>query len=120
VLLYKGCPTELNFHITEHHVADVSLTEKGNKESFGFNSSLALDNPSFMKGNQLTRRVAICSKGGGGVTACTGSWKRPSAHEVHNLLGGQVVMRHIFFAVWTATELQQSFLMSLVSKGHIH
>jgi hypothetical protein len=39
-------------------VGDVSLAEKGNQESFGFSFSLALVNSSFVKGNQLTRRVA--------------------------------------------------------------
>jgi hypothetical protein len=37
--------------------AHVPLAEKRHQESFGFSSSLALFNPSFMKGNQLTRRV---------------------------------------------------------------
>jgi hypothetical protein len=47
-------------------VADVLLAEEGHQESFGFSSSIALVNPSFLKGDQLTKRVelATCSKGG--------------------------------------------------------
>jgi hypothetical protein len=45
-------------------VAYVSLAEKVHQESFGISSSIALVNSSLMKGNQITRRVATCSKQG--------------------------------------------------------
>jgi hypothetical protein len=44
--------------------ADVSLAEKGHQKSLSFSSSLSLSNPSIWKGNQPTRKVATCSKGG--------------------------------------------------------
>jgi hypothetical protein len=62
--------------------ADVSLTDKGHQESFGLSSSLALVNPSLMKGKQITRRVATCSKGG----------SQPALGARRDLLGNKLII----------------------------
>jgi hypothetical protein len=54
---------DYKINVTSTMVADVSLADKGDQESFGFSSSLALVNSSLMKGNQVTRRGSACSQG---------------------------------------------------------
>ena len=71
-------------------VANVSLAGKGHQGSFGFSSSLALVNISFMKGKTAHQEVFNLLQED--VTACSGSWERPSVQKVDNFLGAQVVM----------------------------
>jgi hypothetical protein len=60
-------------------IADVSLAAKGHQKSFGFSYSLSLLNSSFMKGNQLTRRLAAFSKG----------WSQPDLGSGRDLLSNR-------------------------------
>jgi hypothetical protein len=87
-------------------LADVSLVEKGHQESFKLISSIGVFNPLFMKGNQLNRRVATCSKGGSQLVWGAGRdlLSIPKCSQVHNLLGEQVMMSHILFSVWTVLQ----------------
>ena len=75
-----------------HHGCCCVSAGKGNQGSFGFSSSLALFNPSFMKGQPAHHEGFNLLQEA--VTACSRSWERPSVQKVDKFLGEQVVMSH--------------------------